>query len=262
MKTVLEFKKKKENGEKIAVVTVYDFTIASVFNDSLIDCLLVGDSLAMVMHGFPSTIHATNELIALHTAAVSRGAPDKFIISDMPFLSCRKGLNEAMHAVDALIKAGASAVKVEGIAGHQEIITHIVDSGVPVMGHLGLMPQSVHTLGGYRVQGTEDERAEVIFNQAMALEELGCFSMVLECIPWELAARITRKLCIPTIGIGAGAQVDGQVLVWQDMFGLTNMNPKFLKHYIDGGSVFREAINTYCREVKAGEYPQLKHSYP
>ncbi len=261
MKTVLEFKKQKERGEKITVVTAYDYTIASVFNDSLIDCLLVGDSLAMVMHGFPSTVYATNELMALHTAAVTRGAPDKLTVSDMPFLSYRKGEIEAMKAVDALMKAGASAVKVEGVTGHQEIITHIVESGIPVMGHLGLTPQSVHALGGYRVQGRKEDMAEIIFAQALELEELGCFSMVLECIPHELAARISKKLGIPTIGIGAGPGVDGQVLVWQDMLGLTGMNPKFLKHYLDGKEIFRDAIKSFCSEVKNGVYPQLEHSY-
>lgn len=261
MKTVLDFKKMKQQGEKIAMVTVYDYTTASVFNETSIDCLLVGDTLAMVMHGFSSTIHATTQLMAFHTAAVSRGAPAKFITADMPFLSFRKGRQAAMEAVDSLMKAGASAVKVEGVGGHQEVISHIVESGVPVMGHLGLTPQSFHALGGHKVQGVEEKKADAIFAQAVESERLGCFALVLECVPRKLAAQISKELTIPTIGIGAGPGADGQVLVWQDMLGLTDMKPKFLKQYLDGGKIFRAAIDSYCREVKTGVYPQLEHSY-
>ncbi len=261
MKTVLEFKQMKMKGEKIAMVTVYDYTMARIFSETAIDCLLVGDSLAMVIHGFDSTVNATNQFMINHTSAVSRGAPHKFIIADMPFLSCRKGRKTAMKTVDALIKAGASAVKIEGVRGNQEIISHIVESGVPVMGHLGLMPQFVHSLGGHRVQGNDEAKAKVVFEQALEIEHLGCFAVVLECLPHELTTQISRKLTIPTIGIGAGSGVDGQVLVAHDMFGLTDMRPKFLKHYLNGKEMFSKALNNYCDEVKSGAYPLAEHSY-
>lgn len=261
MNTVGEFREMKERGEKITMLTVYDYTMAKIFNNTQIDTLLVGDSLAMVMHGFPSTVHATVELMALHTAAVNRGAPDKFLVTDMPFLSVRKGLCLAMEAVEALVKAGARSVKIEGMRGHEDIISHIVDSGVPVMAHLGLTPQFIHAFGGYKVQGRGDAASEAIISQARKAEELGCFALLLECVPLELSSRISKELSIPTIGIGAGNSTDGQVLVWQDMLGMNDFKPKFLQTYLDGEKIFRQAVNNYCQEVKKGLFPQEHQSY-
>lgn len=261
MTSVKDFKVMKERGEKISMLTVSDYTIARLFNASPVDSLLVGDSLAMVVHGFSSTVHATVDMMASHTAAVSRGTPDKFIVADMPFPSFRQGRRLAMKAVDALMKAGASAVKLEGVRGHADTVAHIVESGVPVMGHLGLTPQSMNVLGGHKVQGKTDRDAEKIFDDALQLEQLGCFGIVLECIPMSLAGRISEALSIPTIGIGAGPHVDGQVLVWQDMLGLTDIAPRFLKHFLNGKKLVADSVAMYCQEVKDGQYPGLEHSY-
>jgi len=202
MKTVLDFIQMKKEKQKISMVTAYDHWTAKIVNRTNVDCALVGDSLAMVMHGFPSTLQATIEMMALHTAAVVRGAPSKFIISDMPFLTYRKDIKMAMDAVEKLMQAGAQALKLEGVQGHQEIVKNIVQSGVPVMGHLGLTPQSVHQFGGFRVQARETDEAKLLVEQALELEGLGCFSIVLECVPGHLAEEVTKKLHIPTIGIG------------------------------------------------------------
>ncbi len=244
------------------MVTSYDSWSASLAAQSSIDCLLVGDSAAMVMHGLRDTTQADAEMIALHTRAVRRGAPDAFIISDMPFLSCRKGLHHAMDTVEVLMKAGCDAVKIEGLAGQEEIIAHIIQSGVPVMGHLGLMPQSVHLLGGYKVQGKTDDAGETIRADAQTLQEIGCFALVVECVPAQLAKQIADKLTIPVIGIGAGADVDGQVLVLQDLLGMsTGHIPKFVRTYIAGAELIIEALNTYAEGTKTRAFPSAKESY-
>ena len=259
---ILDFQKHKAARRKITMVTCYDFWSAQVLNQTDVDTLLVGDSLAMVMHGLPSTVHATVEMMTLHTAAVARGAPDKFIVGDMPFLSVRKGLAPAMDAVQALMQAGANSVKIEGEAGQAELIGHIVDSGVPVMGHLGLTPQSVEAFGGHRVQGRGDAKATAILDSAKRLEDAGCFALVLECVPAELGCSISRQLSIPTIGIGAGSATDGQVLVLQDMLGMNpEFKPKFLRHYADGFSTVRDAVNAYVGETHAGCFPAQAESY-
>ncbi len=262
MKSVLEFAAAKAAGRKISMVTCYDASLARVLEATAVDCILVGDSAAMVMHGYPDTLAATVELMAEHTASVRRGAPTRFLIGDLPFLSFRKGVPAALDAVAALMRAGAQAVKLEGVAGHEEVITAITGSGVPLMGHLGLTPQSVHALAGFRVQGRSDADAERIFADAKGLEELGCFALVLECVPSPLAARITQALSIPTIGIGAGADCDGQVLVLQDLLGLSNGHrPKFLRTYLDGFSQVRDAVDRFDRDVKVGAYPAAAESY-
>lgn len=259
---VLDFKKFKTEKRKISMVTAYDYWSARIVNQSQVDCVLVGDSLAMVMHGNPSTIQASTDLMALHTKAVSLGASDKFVIADMPFLSFRKGLVDTMNNVEKLMQAGAGAIKLEGVVGHSDVVRHIVDSGVPVMGHLGLTPQSVHQFGGMKVQGKDSEQAQDILKQAQTLEEAGCFSLVLECIPAPLAERITEKLSIPTIGIGAGVHVDGQVLVLQDLLGMNeNFRPKFLKSYLNGHELLKNALNTFDSEVKELKFPTEKESY-
>jgi 3-methyl-2-oxobutanoate hydroxymethyltransferase len=262
MKSVLDFAAARPAGRRISMVTCYDAAFARVLESSQVDCILVGDSAAMVMHGHPDTLAATVELMALHTAAVRRGAPTRFLIADLPFLSFRKGVPAALDAVAALMRAGAQAVKLEGIAGHEDVITAIVGSGVPVMGHLGLTPQSVNALAGYRVQGRSDDAAARIVEDAKRLEALGCFSIVLECVPSALGARITRSVGIPTIGIGAGAGCDGQVLVLQDLLGLSGGHrPKFVRTYLDGASAVREAIDRFDSDVKQGTFPAPAESY-
>ena len=200
-----DFAAKKQKGEKISMVTCYDYTFARILADSEVDCLLVGDSLAMVMHGFSTTLNASVELMALHTAAVARGASNKFIVGDLPFLSFRKDLASNMTAIGEVMQAGAQAVKLEGAKGNLDLIKHTVESGVPVMGHLGLTPQSIHQMGGFKVQGKEKREHDQIFEEALQLEKVGCFSLVLECVPAKLATEISRAISIPTIGIGAGA---------------------------------------------------------
>lgn len=259
---ILDFQKKKQANEKITMVTCYDYTSAKLLADSELECLLVGDSLAMTMHGFNDTLSATLEMMVLHTAAVVRGAGQQFIVSDLPFLSYRKSLPDTMHAVQMLMQAGAHAVKLEGASGNLETIRHLVESGVPVMGHLGLTPQYVHALGGYRVQGRDELAAEKLIQDAKALEAAGCFALVLECIPSALAKKVTELLSIPTIGIGAGTDTDGQVLVYQDLLGMNqSFKPKFVKVFLDGCHAVKSAINQYCRDVKTREFPSHENTY-
>ncbi len=262
IKTATDFLEAKRNRKRITVLTCYDFWSARILGETPVDCLLVGDSAAMVMHGHTTTIPATVEMMAGHVEAVRRGAPEKFVAADMPFLSTRTGVGDAVRAAGPLLRAGAQAVKVEGVVGHNDVIQHLVESGIPVMGHLGLTPQSVHRLGGYRVQGKTDEQAEAVARQAHELEEAGCFALVLECVPMGLSARVSRELTIPTIGIGAGADCDGQVLVLQDLLGLSSMTkPRFVREYLDGGRLIRDAVNGYCRDVEGGEFPSETESY-
>jgi 3-methyl-2-oxobutanoate hydroxymethyltransferase len=259
---VQDFQKMKDERRRISMITCYDYSSARAVADSNIDCILVGDSLAMTMHGHPTTLSATTAMMALHTAAVARGASTKFIIADLPFLSYRKGLRDAVEAVHDLMSAGAHAVKLEGVRGHAEIVRHIVDSGVPVMGHLGLTPQSVHMLGGMKVQARTNAAVKVLASQARQLEDAGCFAIVLECVPSEVARKVTDLLKIPTIGIGAGPHVSGQVLVYQDMLGLNpGFKPKLLRMYANTFEVIRTALNDYDRDVKSVVFPAESESY-
>jgi 3-methyl-2-oxobutanoate hydroxymethyltransferase len=244
------------------MVTCYDYTFARLLSKGAIDGILVGDSTAMVMHGHASTLTADVELMRLHTAAVVRGAGGKFIITDMPFLSFRKGLPAALDSAHVLMSAGAHALKLEGVDGHEDVIQRMTQSGIPVMGHVGLQPQSVHSYGGFRVQGRSDETARAIARQASALEALGAFAVVLECIPANLAQEITEALRIPTIGIGAGAGCDGQILVLQDLLGL-NMDfcPKFARPFFDGARSVLDAVANFDEAVKAGTFPVIEESY-
>ena len=262
MKSILDFQKKKKAQEKIVMVTCYDYSFARIIDSSAVDSILVGDSLAQVMHGFPTTLQASTAMMALHTAAVVRGAPNKFIVADMPFLSTRKGLKTTMDHVEKLMKTGAHAIKIEGAEGHLKLIQHIVESGVPVMGHLGLTPQSIHQLGGPKIQGKVAEAAQKIADDSLALQKAGCFSLVLECVPAVLAERISKSLTIPTIGIGAGPQTDGQILVLQDMLGMNpNFNPKFLKKFLSGFDQITQALNAYVTETQDQSFPAKEHSY-
>ena len=257
-----DFMGMKKEGRKITVVTAYDYWTARIVEKSEVDCVLVGDSVAMVVHGYPSTVHATTAMMALHTQAVARGLKKKFLIGDMPFLSFRKGLHTALDCVEALMGAGAQAVKLEGVWGHEDVVEGIIKSGVPVMGHIGLTPQSVHQLGGFRVQGTDKKTAEDLLRQAARLEALGCFSLVLECVPSDLAAQITDSIEIPTIGIGAGPSVSGQVLVLQDLLGMdSGFKPKFLRGFLNGEDLIKTALDKYRKEVQMGTFPNSQESY-
>ncbi|MBL7543071.1 MAG: 3-methyl-2-oxobutanoate hydroxymethyltransferase [Bdellovibrionaceae bacterium] len=258
----LTFLDKKKQKQKISMITCYDFSFAQIVNGSDIDCILVGDSAANTMHGFANTVHIDTQLMSHHVAAVSKGAPNKFVIGDLPFLSYRKSLTANMNCVETLMKAGAEALKLEGALGNLNLITHMVHSGVPVMGHLGLTPQSVHTLGGHKVQGREKQAQTAILDHAKKLEEAGCFSIVLECVPSMLAKKIADELHIPVIGIGAGPDVDGQVLVLQDLLGFNdNFKPKFLKKYFSAHQVFKSVFNEYHKEVTTQMFPTAKESY-
>ncbi|MCR9260955.1 MAG: 3-methyl-2-oxobutanoate hydroxymethyltransferase [Pseudomonadaceae bacterium] len=259
---VLDFAERKKSAEKISMVTCYDYWSARILNQSDVDTLLVGDSLAMVVHGYTSTVHATVAMMATHTAAVRRGAEDKFIVADMPFLSMRKGLLPAMEAASNLMQAGANCLKIEGAAGHLDIVAHMVESGVPVMGHLGLTPQSVEAFGGHKVQGRGSQAAAELTDAARSLQQAGVFALVLECVPAELATVLSQELSIPTIGIGAGAGTDGQVLVLQDLLGMDpEFKPRFLRHYAQGYSVVHEAVNTFHEDVCAQRFPCAQESY-
>lgn len=263
MKTILDFQEKKSKQQKISMITCYDYSFARIVSASDIDCILVGDSLAMTMHGHKTTLNASVNMMALHTAAVARGAGDnKFIIGDLPFMSYRKGLTANMAGVEKIMKAGAHAVKLEGAAGNINLVRHLVDSGVPVMGHLGLTPQSVNQLGGFKVQGRDEKAQKVIKEQALQLQDAGAFSVVLECVPSRLAKEISESLEIPTIGIGAGPDCDGQVLVLQDMLGMNEgFKPKFLKKYFNGFETIKDVFNTYHSEVSENSFPTEKESY-
>src|SRR6266849_6074838 len=258
----MDFLRAKAEGRKLSMVTCYDYTFARLLSKSPIDGILVGDSVAMVMHGYPSTLSASTELMRLHTEAVVRGAAGKFVVADMPFLSFRKGLAAALDAAHVFMTAGAHAVKLEGVDGHEDVIQRMAQSGIPVMGHLGLQPQCVHAYGGFRVQGRSGHSARDIVRQATALEELGAFAIVLECVPSNLAWEITKALRIPTIGIGAGAGCDGQILVLQDLLGMNmDFHPKFARSFVDGAGSVLDALAHFDEAVKAGVFPAPEESY-
>jgi 3-methyl-2-oxobutanoate hydroxymethyltransferase len=262
MTTIRDFARFKAEGRRISMVTAYDAWSARLVSRSRIDAILVGDSAAMVVHGHETTIAATVDMMAMHTAAVARGATEKLVVADLPFLSFRRGIPAAMAAVGRLMRSGAHAVKLEGVDGHEDVIRHIVGSGVPVMGHIGLTPQSVHQLGGFRVQGRTESDAAKLARQAHALEALGCFAVVLECVPAPLAARITSDLRIPTIGIGAGLDTDGQILVLHDLLGLdASSSPRFVRRYADTGCLVVEALDRYDADVKESRYPAPEETY-
>lgn len=254
MKTILDFGRAKRGS--IVMLTAYDALMARIVAESEADAILVGDSVAMVVHGFPSTVHATAEMMVAHVAAVRRGAPETMVVADMPFMSFRRGKTAAVEVAGALIQAGATAVKVEGVTGHEDVITHLIGSGIPVMGHLGLTPQSVNQLGGYRLQGRSSADADRVRAEARALEELGAFALVLECVPELLATTITEERAIPTIGIGAGAGTSGQVLVISDLLGLDpKFQPRFARRYLEGHRLIGEAINQFARDVRGAQFP-------
>lgn len=257
-----DFFEMKKTNRKISMITCYDYWSAQIVNASTVDCILVGDSVAMVSHGFNSTIPADIELLSLHIKAVQKGAPDKFIIGDMPFMSYRKDLKTNMENVESLIKSGAQAIKLEGAEGNLELIKHISQSGVPVMGHIGLTPQFVHQFGGFKVQGRGEKAAELFKKSAFDLQDAGCFSLVFEAVPSQLAEQVTQQLQIATIGIGAGPNTDGQVLVMQDLLGMNkNFKPKFVKTFLNGYELFLDSFNRFDQQIKDGSFPNIEESY-
>lgn len=260
---IQDFKRKKQEQRKIAMLTCYDYPSACTIAESLIDCVLVGDSVAMAVHGHDTTIMATMDMMVLHTQAVARGLKQQFLITDLPFLSHKMSLPQTIAHVSEILRAGAHAVKIEGGDNDTcQTIAHLVNAGVPVMGHIGLTPQSIHQLGGFKVQGKNQDQADRLVQQALDLEQAGCFALVIECVPQQLAQVITKALSIPTIGIGAGFHTDGQVLVWHDLLGLqTNFNPKFVKRFTQAKELFLDAINHYAQQVDEMNFPLAEHSF-
>ena len=258
-----DFKRKKEQQTKISMLTCYDYPSARIIADSHVDCVLVGDSVAMAVHGHNSTIMATMEMMLLHTAAVARGLAGQFLVSDLPFLCHRESQATTIQNTKQLLQAGAHAIKIEGgDADVCQTISYLVTSGVPIMGHIGLTPQSVLQLGGYKIQGRAQEQADELVQQARDLEAAGCFALVIECVPAQLAKTITDAISIPTIGIGAGAETDGQVLVWHDMLGLqTDFNPRFVKRFADGKAHLLAGINAYTNDVQHAHFPTRDHAF-
>ena len=262
-RTIRDLGQMKQQQEKITVLTAYDYPFAQLISDAGIDLLLVGDSVGSVFSGYDNTLPVTMDEMIYHTRAVVRGAGQTLVVADMPFMSYQTDLRDARHNAGRLIKeAGAQAVKLEGGEPMAETIQAIVNIDIPVMGHVGLTPQSIHRMGGFRVQGRDDQQAAQILADAKAVEEAGAFAMVLEGIPSCLAKQITETVSIPTIGIGAGADCDGQVLVIHDILGLCDKySPKFVKRYADVSSSISAGIGDYIREVKAGEFPTEAHSF-
>jgi len=261
--TVQTLLQMKAHKEKIVMLTAYDFQTAVLEDRAGVDMILVGDSLGTVVLGYENTLPVTIEEIVHHLRGVSRARPRAFLVGDLPFMTYQASVQDAVRNAGRLLKeGGAEAVKLEGGRRMEPVIRAIVDADIPLMGHLGLTPQSVHHFGGYRVQGRDDESARRLVDEARFLEEAGCFSIVLECIPWELAGEITAAVGIPTVGIGAGPHCDGQVLVVNDLLGMDDeFSPKFVKRYAEMGQRMMEAFDAYIREVKSGEFPDLDHSY-
>lgn len=253
----------KERGQKIVALTSYDATFAKLLDTAGIDVILVGDSLGMVIQGEETTLQVTLDDIIYHTRAVSRGIQRAHLVADMPFMSYQISPEQALESAGRLIKEGrAEAVKLEGGIERTNAIQKIVSAGIPVMGHIGLTPQSVHKFGGYRVQGKTEDQARYLKESAKAIEEAGAYALVLESIPWPLAKEITESLSIPTIGIGAGKYTDGQILVIYDLLGMDkDFNPKFLKKYADLFTVITRAVGDYIKEVKEGIFPDEEHSF-
>jgi 3-methyl-2-oxobutanoate hydroxymethyltransferase len=253
----------KERGERFVMLTAYDASSAALLDELAVPVILVGDSLGMVVLGYDSTVPVTLDEMLHHTRAVSRGAPNAIVVGDLPFGTYQDGPSQALASATRMLKeAGANAVKLEGGGPMVEVTAHLVRAGIPVMGHLGLTPQSVNQFGGFKVQGREEAAAEQLVADAIALAEAGAFAIVLECIPTELGARVTEAVPIPTIGIGAGQHTDGQVLVWHDLLGLTSGRlPRFVKQYVDLRAEISGAIKTFQHEVADGEYPGPEHRY-
>ncbi|WP_457577958.1 3-methyl-2-oxobutanoate hydroxymethyltransferase [Desulfomarina sp.] len=262
-RSVTEIRAMKAENKKISVLTAYDAAMARLLSECGVDALLVGDSLGMVVLGYDSTVPVTMDEMIHHAKAVRRGAPDTFVIGDMPYGSYQTGVRDAvLNSIRFIKDAGCDAVKLEGGIAVCSVIKGLVDAGVPVMGHIGLTPQSASQLGGYRVQGRGLDDARRMLNEARALEEAGVFSMVIECVPDSLVKIITESVSVPTIGIGAGIHCDGQVLVTHDLIGMfEKFTPKFVKKYVNLAPMIKEAVTAFHDEVKVGKYPEKEHSF-
>jgi len=259
---VRDLLEKKRRGERIVMLTVYDATMARLLDRAGIDVFLVGDSLGMVIQGHPTTLPVTLDAVLHHTQAVTRGTKRAFVVADMPFLTYQVSVSEAVHNAGRLIQeGGAAAVKLEGGRAVLEVVERLVETGIPVMGHLGLMPQHVHELSGFRMQAKDQRDASRLLEEARMLEHAGAFAVVLESIPDDVAERVTAELGIPTIGIGAGPHCDGQVLVSYDVFGLNDESlPPFVKQYAQLGERMVEAAKEYAADVREGRFPALKRT--
>lgn len=261
--TVLTIQKQKEEKDKIIMVTAYDYTTAKIMDESGVNTILVGDSLGMVMLGYEDTLSVTMEDMIHHSAAVARGNKNAFLVTDMPFMSYQTSVYDAVVNAGRLMRKGrANAVKLEGGVEFAPHIEAIVKASIPVVAHIGLTPQSVNAFGGFKVQGKDLEAAKKLMEDAKAVENAGACMVVLECVPAKLAAKITEELHIPTIGIGAGAGCDGQVLVYQDLLAMySDMKPKFVKQFAQVGELMREGVRAYIQETKEGVFPAEEHSF-
>lgn len=261
--TVLTLQKQKEQKDKIVMVTAYDYTTAKIMDESGVNTILVGDSLGMVMLGYEDTLSVTMEDMIHHSVAVARGTKNAFVVTDMPFMSYQTSVYDAVVNAGRLMKEGrANAVKLEGGAEFAPHIEAIVKASIPVVAHIGLTPQSVNAFGGFKVQGKDLKAAQKLIEDAKAVEAAGACMVVMECVPAKLATKITEELHIPTIGIGAGAGCDGQVLVYQDLLAMySDMKPKFVKQYAQVGEAMREGVKAYIDETKAGTFPGEEHTF-
>ena len=261
--TVVTFKEAKEKGEKLTMLTAYDYSTAKLIDAAGINSILVGDSVGNVILGYEDTISVTMEDMIHHCAAVARGNKDCLLVCDMPFMSYQSSVYDAVVNAGRLMKEGrAHAVKLEGGVEYEETIRAIVNASIPLCAHIGLTPQSINAFGGFKVQGRGEKAAQKLLDDARAVERAGAFAVVLECVPAKLAERVSKELSIPTIGIGAGAGCDGQVLVYQDMLGMfTDFKPKFVKHFANVGEQMTAAFKAYAQEVKAGTFPAEEHTY-
>jgi 3-methyl-2-oxobutanoate hydroxymethyltransferase len=261
--TIHTLRKMKQAGERITMLTAYDATFARLFDEAGVEVLLVGDSLGMVIQGHDTTLPVTMEQMVYHCSAVARTAERAHLVGDMPFGSYQAGADEAVrNAMRLVAEGGMESVKLEGGAEYADVVSRVVRAGVPVMGHIGLTPQSVHKLGGYIVQGRGEEKAQQLLDDAKALEQAGCYSLILEMMPAELSARISRSVSMPVIGIGAGAGCDGQVLVSYDLLGLNPaFTPRFVKRYLEMGVAIRDAVQKFRDDVRHGVFPGPEHSF-
>lgn len=261
--TVLTFQQAKENGEKLTMLTAYDYSTAKLIDEAGVNSILVGDSLGNVILGYEDTISVTMEDMIHHGAAVARGAKNALVVIDMPFMSYQTSVYDALVNAGRLMKEGrGDAVKLEGGVEVCSQIKAIVDAGIPVCAHIGLTPQSINAFGGFKVQGKSEAAAKKLLEDAKAVEEAGAFAVVIEGVPAKIAALITEQLHIPTIGIGAGKDCDGQVLVYQDMLGMfSDFTPKFVKRYANIGEVMKEAFQNYIKEVQDGVFPAEENTY-
>lgn len=261
--TVSTFREQKAKGEKISMLTAYDYSTAKLMDEAGINGILVGDSLGMVVLGYEDTLPVTMEDMIHHTAAVCRGAKNTLVVGDMPFMSYQVSVEEAVYNAGRLMKEGrCQAVKLEGGASVCPQIRAITNASIPVMAHIGLTPQSINAFGGFKVQGKSEEAAKKLLEDAKAVEEAGAFAVVLECVPAKLAELISQSISIPTIGIGAGAGCDGQILVYQDMLGLfSDFTPKFVKKYASVGEMMTQAFRDYIADVQEGSFPAPEHTF-